>query len=225
MNKLASKLLYEKSGLPVPPYMVIKRGDPVDHETCERRLGLPLVIKPVSGGSSIGVSIVKSGESFMEAVKTAFFYDDTLLIEAFIKGVEITGAVIGNDKLEALPIVEIIPDKSFEFFDYAAKYTAGATKEICPARIDESLEVKAMEFSKTAHKALFCRGYSRTDMILAGKDIYVLETNTIPGMTATSLLPRAAQTAGIPFGRLLEMLIELGMDGRGKKPDKKSLKR
>lgn len=225
MNKLASKLLYEKAGLPVPPYMVIKRGDPVYHETCERRLGMPLVIKPVSGGSSIGVSIVKSGESFMEAVKTAFSYDDTLLIEAFIKGVEITGAVIGNDKLEALPIVEIIPDKSFEFFDYAAKYTAGATKEICPARIDESLEVKAMEFAKTAHRALFCRGYSRTDMILAGKDIYVLETNTIPGMTATSLLPRAAQTAGISFGRLLEMLIELGMDGRGKKPDKKGIDR
>jgi D-alanine-D-alanine ligase len=221
MNKLASKLLFEKSGLPVPPYMVIKRGDPVDPETCERRLGMPLVIKPVSGGSSIGVSIVKSGEFFMEAVKTAFSYDDTLLIEAFIKGVEITGGVIGNDKLEALPIVEIIPDKNYEFFDYTAKYTAGATREICPARIDESLEVKAREFAKTAHKALFCRGYSRTDMILDGKDIYVLETNTIPGMTATSLLPIAAHTAGISFGGLLDMLIELGMEGRGRKPDKK----
>lgn len=221
MNKLAAKQLYEKSGLPVPPYMVIKKGDPVDPETCEKRLGMPLVIKPVSGGSSIGVSIVKSGEFFMEAVKTAFTYDGTLLIEAFIKGVEITGAVIGNDKLEALPIIEIIPDKNFEFFDYTAKYTAGATKEICPARIDESLEVKAREYAKTAHRALFCRGYSRTDMILDGKDIYLLETNTIPGMTATSLLPRAAQTAGIPFGRLLEMLIELGMEGRDKKPDKK----
>ena len=166
MNKLAAKLLYEKAGLPVPPYVVIKKGDPVDPETFERRLGMPLVIKPVSGGSSIGVSIVKSGESFMEAVKTAFSYDDTLLIEAFIKGVEITGAVIGNDKLEALPIVEIIPDKNYEFFDYTAKYTAGATKEICPARIDESLEVKAREFSKAAHRALFCRGYSRTDICL-----------------------------------------------------------
>jgi D-alanine-D-alanine ligase len=157
----------------------------------------------------------------MEAVKTAFSYDNTLLIEAFIKGVEITGGVIGNDKLEALPIVEIIPDKNYEFFDYTAKYTAGATREICPARIDESLEVKAREFAKTAHRALFCRGYSRTDMILDGKDIYVLETNTIPGMTATSLLPIAAHTAGISFGGLLDMLIEFGMEGRGKKPDKK----
>jgi len=217
MNKLASKLLYEKSGLPVPPYMVIKRGDPVDPETFEIRLGMPLVIKPVSGGSSIGVSIVKSKEFFMEAVRTAFSYDETLLIEAYIKGVEITGGVIGNDKLEALPIIEIIPDKNFEFFDYTAKYTAGATSEICPARIDESVEMKAREYAKSAHKALFCRGYSRTDMILDGKDIYVLETNTIPGMTATSLLPRAAQTAGIPFGRLLEMLIELSIEGRDKK--------
>jgi D-alanine-D-alanine ligase len=214
MNKLASKLLYEKSGIPVPPYMVIKRGDPVDPELFERRLGMPLVIKPVSGGSSIGVSIVKSGEFFKEAVRRAFSYDDTLLIEAFIKGIEITGGVIGNDKLEALPIVEIIPDKNFEFFDYTAKYTSGATEEICPARIDESTEIKAREFAKTAHKALFCRGYSRTDMILDGKDIYILETNTIPGMTATSLLPRAARTAGISFGKLLDILIELGMEGR-----------
>ncbi len=220
MNKLASKLLYEKSGIPVPPYMVIKRGDRVDPETFERRLGMPLVIKPVSGGSSIGVSIVKSGEFFMEAVKRAFSYDDTLLIEAFIKGIEITGGVIGNDKLEALPIVEIIPDKNFEFFDYTAKYTSGATEEICPARIDESTEIKAREFAKTAHKALFCRGYSRTDMILDGKDIYVLETNTIPGMTATSLLPRAARTAGISFGKLLEILIELSMEGRDGKRKK-----
>jgi D-alanine-D-alanine ligase len=221
MNKIASKQLYGQSGLPVPPYLVIRKGDPVNPETCSKMLGMPLVIKPVSGGSSIGVSIVKSEEFFMKAVKTAFFYDDTLLIEAFIKGVEITGGVIGNDKLEALPIVEIIPDKNYEFFDYTAKYTAGATKEICPARIDESLEVKAREFAKTAHKALFCRGYSRTDMILAGKDIYVLETNTIPGMTATSLLPIAAQTAGISFGEFLDRLIELSMDGRDKKRDKK----
>ncbi|RPH49202.1 MAG: D-alanine--D-alanine ligase [Desulfobacteraceae bacterium] len=223
MNKLTSKQLYEKSGIPVPPYMVIKKGDPVDPETCERRLGMPLVIKPVSGGSSIGVSIVKSGIFFMEAVEAAFTYDDTLLIEAYIKGIEITGGVIGNDKLDALPIVEIIPDKNFEFFDYTAKYTAGATSEICPARIDESSEIKARELAKTAHRALFCRGYSRTDMILAGKDIYVLETNTIPGMTATSLLPIAAGTAGISFGRLLEMLIELGIEGRDRKRSKKVL--
>jgi len=120
-----------------------------------------------------------------------------------------------------LPIVEIIPDKNFEFFDYAAKYTAGATKEICPARIDEALSLKAQTFAKMAHKALFCRGYSRTDMILSGKDIYVLETNTIPGMTATSLLPIAAKTAGISFGELLDRLIELSMDGRRKKQNKK----
>jgi D-alanine-D-alanine ligase len=217
MNKIASKQLYEQSGIPVPPYLVIKKGDPVDSATCIRRLGMPLVMKPVSGGSSIGVSIVRSEENFREAVKTAFDHDNAVLMEAFIDGIEITGGVVGNENLTALPVIEIIPDKKFEFFDYAAKYTPGASKEICPARIDEALTLKAQTLAKMAHSALFCRGYSRTDMILSGKEIYVLETNTIPGMTATSLLPRAAQAAGISFGGLLDRLIELCMDGRGKK--------
>jgi len=222
MNKIASKQLYEQSGIPVPPYLVIKKGDPVKSETCIRMLGMPLVIKPVSGGSSIGVSIVRSEESFREAVKKAFTYDNSVLIEAFIDGIEITGGVIGNEKLKALPIIEIVPDKKFEFFDYTAKYTTGATNEICPARIDEALSLQAQTFAKMAHKALFCRGYSRTDMILTGKDIYVLETNTIPGMTANSLLPKAARTAGISFSELLDRLIELSLEGRRKKRNKKA---
>jgi D-alanine-D-alanine ligase len=222
MNKIASKQLYEQSGLPVPPYLVIRKGDRVNPETCIRMLGMPLVIKPVSGGSSIGVSIVRSEESFREALKTAFAHDNSVLIESFIDGIEITGGVIGNEKLKALPIIEIVPDKKFEFFDYTAKYTTGATKEICPARIDEALSLKAQTFAKMAHKALFCRGYSRTDMILAGKDIFILETNTIPGMTANSLLPIAAKTAGMSFSELLDRLIELSMEGRRKNKSKKA---
>jgi D-alanine-D-alanine ligase len=221
MNKVASKLLYEQAGLPVPPYLIIKKGDKVSPETCIRMLGMPLVVKPVSGGSSIGVSIVRSEESFREALKAAFTYDNSVIIEAFIAGIEITGGVIGNEKLRALPVIEIVPDKKFEFFDYTAKYTSGATKEICPARISEALSLKAQTFAKMAHKALFCRGYSRTDMILAGKDIYILETNTIPGMTANSLLPIAAKTAGMSFSQLLDRLIELSMEGRRKKRQKR----
>ncbi|MGD8450124.1 MAG: D-alanine--D-alanine ligase, partial [Desulfobacterales bacterium] len=110
------------------------------------------------------------------------------------------------------PIIEIIPDKSYDFFDYAAKYTAGATREICPARIDEALTQKAQAVSITAHNALFCKGYSRTDMILKDQDLFVLETNTIPGMTATSLLPLAADAEGISFSRLLDRLIELSIE-------------
>lgn len=221
MNKVASKLLYEQAGLPVPPYIIIKKGERVNPATCTGMLGMPLVIKPVSGGSSIGVSIVRSEESFREALKSAFEYDNSVIIEEFIEGIEITGGIIGNEKLKALPIIEIVPDKKFEFFDYTAKYTSGATKEICPARISDALSLKAQTFAKMAHKALFCMGYSRTDMILAGKEIYILETNTIPGMTSNSLLPIAAKAAGISFSGLLDRLIELSMEGRRKRLKKR----
>ena len=213
MNKLASKYLYETSGLLVPSYVAIGKNDTLDTDACVQRLGLPLVVKPVCSGSSVGISIVKSKDLLKEAVDKAFEQDSMVLIEAHIDGIELTGGVIGNDQLEALPIIEIIPSESFDFFDYEAKYTAGATNEICPARIDDVMTKKSQEIAKTAHKALFCKGYSRTDMILKGQDIYVLETNTIPGMTATSLLPLAAGEAGIPFGRLLDRLIELSIEG------------
>jgi D-alanine-D-alanine ligase len=214
MNKLASKHLYEKVGLRVPPYMVLGQNDAFDEDGCTRSLGLPLVVKPVGSGSSVGISVVKSKDLLKKAVNDAFAQDEKVLIEAYIDGVELTGGVIGNDQLEALPLIEIVPDKSYEFFDYAAKYTAGATKEICPARINDAMTEKAQETAKTAHQALFCKGYSRTDMILKDQDIFVLETNTIPGMTATSLLPLAAGKAGISFSRLLDRLIELSMEDR-----------
>lgn len=212
MNKLVSKQLYERFGLPIPPYIVIQHNNAIDPEEYLERLGMPLVVKPVKGGSSVGISIVKSKESLKNAVDEAFTYDDTVLIESYIDGIELTGGVIGNKNLEALPIIEIIPDKEHEFFDYEAKYTAGITREICPARIDEDLTVKAQTYAKMAHSSLFCKGYSRTDMILKKREIYIIETNTIPGMTATSLLPLAAGTAGIGFSQLLDRLIELSIE-------------
>ena len=214
MNKLVSKQLYESSGLPVPAYMSIKRRDRIDPESFVKRLGLPLVVKPVSGGSSVGMSIVKTKDTLKAAVKNAFEQDETVLLEAYIEGVELTGAVLGNDNLEALPIIEIVPEKNHEFFDYEAKYTAGETREICPARIDANLTDKAQTYARLAHQSLFCKGYSRTDMILKGCEIYVLETNTIPGMTSTSLLPQAAKAVGISFEQLLDRLITLSLEDR-----------
>lgn len=212
MNKLTSKQLYEKAGLPVPADIAIKAGDVLDAEDCIRRLELPLVVKPVVGGSSVGVSIVRSEDVLQSAIDEAFLHDDAVIIESYIDGLELTAGVIGNSDLRALPVVEIIPDERHDFFDYTAKYTKGLTREICPARIDDMLAEKARTYAKIAHETLSCRGYSRTDMILKGRDIFVIETNTIPGMTQTSLLPLAAQTAGITFGRLLDELIELGME-------------
>ncbi len=213
MNKVVTKQLYEKAGLPVPPYVVLDRGETVDAEKCVAEFGLPLVVKPVEAGSSVGMSIVKSADDLPGALDLAGEFDDTILIESFIEGTEITVGVIGNNKLEALPLIEIIPDKSHEFFDYEAKYTAGITQEICPARIADELTQKAQEYALLAHQALYCKGYSRTDMILKDDEMYVLETNTIPGMTATSLFPQAAQQAGMNFSQVLDKLIELGLEG------------
>ena len=195
MNKIATKKLYEKAGLSVPAYVVYNRSNTVDAEKCAAQIGLPLVVKPVEAGSSVGMSIVKTATDLQRALEKAGEYDNAVLVESYIEGTELTGGVIGNKELEALPLIEIIPDKSYEFFDYEAKYTAGATEEICPARINEEMTQKAQSYAKIAHRALFCRGYSRTDMILRDGEIYVLETNTIPGMTATSLYPQDLRSA------------------------------
>ncbi len=212
MNKVISKQLFQKHGLPIPEYIIAKKDATIDPAYCQKQIGLPMVVKPAEGGSSVGMSIVKTEDTLKSALKKAFEYDETVLIESYIKGIEITGGVIGNKDLQALPIIEIIPDEKHDFFDYEAKYTAGITQEICPARIDDSLTVQAQTYAKMAHQALSCEGYSRTDMILKDNDIYVLETNTIPGMTPTSLLPQAAHAAGLDFGQLLDRLIELGIE-------------
>jgi D-alanine-D-alanine ligase len=212
MNKAASKRLYEKSGIPTPSYTLLFTGDQVDSEACFSEIGLPMVVKPVVGGSSVGMSIVRAEPEFQAALQLAFAEDNAVMLEPYIQGIELTAAVIGNRELEALPLIEIIPDEAHAFFDYEAKYTAGVTREICPARIDEKITQAAQSYAKKAHQALFCRGYSRTDMILRGEELFVLETNTIPGMTATSLLPQAARVAGLSFTRLLDRLIALSLE-------------
>ena len=123
-----------------------------------------------------------------------------------------TCAILGNDDLEALPLVEIIPGADFDFFDYEAKYQPGASREIVPARLSPELTARVQACGLTAHRALGCRGYSRTDTLVRGDDIFVLETNTIPGMTATSLFPQAAAAGGLPFPALLDRLIALALE-------------
>ncbi len=211
MNKLAAKQRYEQAALPGPAYIAVTREERVDVHELVERLKLPLVVKPVCAGSSVGMSIVRQARQLPPALKSAFAHDATVIVEAYIDGIEITGGGLGNETLEAMPLIEIIPSEEHDFFDYEAKYTAGLTREICPARIEAALTRKAQEYALAAHKALYCRGYSRTDMIVRGHDIFLLETNTIPGMTATSLFPQAAQVAGLPFGQLLDRLIELGI--------------
>lgn len=214
MNKLLSKHLYERADLRVPPYAVVRRGDTVDADGIVARLGLPLVVKPTETGSSVGMTIVRDDAALPAAVAKALTFGVTAMVEAFISGTEITCGVLGNEDPEALPLIEIIPGRDYEFFDYEAKYRPGATEEICPARIDAALTAQAQACALTAHTALYCQGYSRTDMIIKDNDCYVLETNTIPGMTATSLFPQSAKAAGISFTELLDRLIDLGIRAR-----------
>jgi len=212
MDKNLAKILYRNAGLKIPEWYMAAQDDIDNPSKILGHLGLPLVIKPANQGSSLGMTIARSEEDIAEGLKKAFAIDHKVMVEEFISGREITGGVIGNDTLTALPLVEIIPGDEYEFFDYEAKYQPGATKEICPAELDEPLTVRAQNCALAAHRALQLRGYSRTDMIISNDDIYILETNTIPGMTPTSLLPQAAAAAGLDFSALLDRLIELALE-------------
>jgi len=212
MNKLIAKRLYSQAGIPTPDYLSICTHKPVPDPVKLKALGLPIVVKPVCAGSSVGMSIVSDEKDLPQAIKKGFENDDTLILEKYIKGLELTCGVLGNQDPEALPVIEIVPGDGHEFFDYHAKYTAGATHEICPARIDDQTTRKVQELAVQAHNALFLKGYSRTDMLLLDGQLHVLETNTIPGMTATSLYPQSATKAGYEFGVLMDKLIELAIE-------------
>ncbi|MFH1885152.1 MAG: D-alanine--D-alanine ligase [Pseudomonadota bacterium] len=214
MNKQAAKILYQAAGIPVPSYAALTRKTPPDFDRIVEDVGLPLVVKPCQGGSSIGMSLVRAADQLPAATALALEQDTEALAEAYVSGTEITCGVLGNDDLMPLPLVEIVPEGGSSFFDYTAKYQVGGATEICPARMDDKITARAQALGVAAHRALFCRGYSRTDMIVSGNDIYVLETNTIPGMAQTSLLPLAAAAAGLPFSALLDRLIELALEDR-----------
>jgi D-alanine-D-alanine ligase len=212
MDKELSKALYQMAGLRVPTALAFGRGKAPTPQEIESSLGLPVVIKPTTEGSSIGVTLARTLPELEEGLKAAFSYDSQVLVEECIQGTEVTGAVLGNNDLQALPLVEIIPAGDYTFFDYDAKYQPGASSEICPARLEAELTKKAQLCALKAHSALGCRGYSRTDMMVRDGQVYVLETNTIPGMTATSLFPQAAKAAGLEFPALMDKLIELALE-------------
>ena len=216
MHKGISKELYKLAGLKVPEGKTFFKNDFFKHpdkiKKYANKIGYPLVVKPASHGSSIGMSIVKEEKDFEKACESAFSFDEEILVEKYLKGREFTVGILDE---KPLPVVEIVPKKS-EFFDYKTKYTPGMAEEVCPAKISEELSLKAQECALKAHKVLRLKHYSRTDMILVGKDFFILETNTIPGMTETSLLPLSAKVAGFPFEVLVQKLIELGLKDRTK---------
>jgi D-alanine-D-alanine ligase len=176
----------------------------------DTNLKFPCVIKPSSGGSSVGVTIVHNTKEFKKAVEKAEKHDTNILIEEFIEGIEISCGVLGNDKPVALPVVEIRPKRSF--FDYRAKYEEGLSEEICPAEISKAMTKKVQDLAVRVFRAIGARGFSRIDMIIKDNEPYVLEINTIPGLTPQSLLPKEAAAAGIPYPKLLDRLISLAIE-------------
>jgi len=208
MDKARAKTFLSAHGVRFPGGIVVSPNGPRPTD-----FPLPAVVKPALSGSSDGLTIVEPGGDLNSALDIAFAHGDDVLVEEFVKGIEITCAVIGNDELEVLPLIEILPAKGV--YDREAKYTPGATDEICPARLSADLTAAAKSIAETCHRALGCRGMSRTDMIVTSTgDIYALEVNTIPGMTPTSLLPKAAATAGYSFPQLLDKLIGYALEGR-----------
>lgn len=215
MDKNLSKELYRLNGLPVAAWRIIEKGRGYDLNSLVKSLGLPVVVKPVCDGSSLGMTIAQTEDDLANGIEKAMENGEKVMVEKFIKGREITVGVLGNKEPVPLPLVEIMPGEEYEFFDYTAKYKPGATVEICPAEVDKDITEKAQQYGLVAHRALQLSGYSRTDMIISDEgEIYILETNTIPGMTPTSLFPQAAAEYGLNFSALMEKLIELGMEGR-----------
>ena len=211
MNKTKAKWYFERAGVPTPPSVTLKKGDPVDAEALVEKLGEHVVVKPDASGSALGVNIVEGAEEVAAAIDRVFEIDDVVLVERYIKGMELTVAVVGGDEVEALPVIEILPTN--EFYDYESKYAPGGSTHICPARLDEEKTAMLQDYAVRAHQALECRGMSRSDFILEEDgSCWILETNTISGMTETSLLPDAARAAGMSFPELCTKLVEIALE-------------
>lgn len=215
MDKAISKKIFNASGIPTPRALMFgsadhRRGIEPIIEQINNQFTLPVVVKAATQGSSIGVLIVSEPEQLRAAVEEAFGYSETVVVEQYIKGQEITVAVWGNDTPQALPIVEIAPKSGC--YDYKSKYTKGATEYIVPARLPETVYQAVQQTAVQAHQALQCRGLSRVDfMVEESGAFYVLEVNTVPGMTETSLVPKAAAAQGINFGDFVLKLIDLAL--------------
>jgi len=209
MNKVLTKRLLEYHGLPTPRYAVL-RG------SVQERLGLPLgfelpvVLKPTCEGSTIGVSIVREEQNFSSALEQAFSYGPMVLVEDYIDGQEATVGILDE---EPLTVIEIVPKE--EFYNYEAKYTPGKTEYILPARLPLATYREVQQLAIKVHQAIGCEGYSRVDIRVDRKfKPFVLEINTLPGMTESSLLPKAAQEAGIGYDELVEKILASALKKR-----------
>ena len=206
MDKDVSKRLFRYAGVPTADWLMT----PTTHREVESRLGWPAVVKPSKQGSTVGLSVVKRVQDFEAAVALARQYDDEVMVEQFVPGRELTVGVLEG---KALAVGEIIP--RHEIFDYECKYTPGMSQEIFPADLPAPVAEECRRLSVLAHNALKLGGYSRVDFRLTPRgEIFCLEVNTLPGMTATSLLPQAARAVGIDFPELCDRICRIARPGR-----------
>jgi len=199
MDKALSKVVLRSAGIPTPDF---QRLDPSTVD-CTVELDPPLVVKPNREGSTVGITVVRRPEELAGALAAAFGHGTEALAEAFVDGREVTVGILDG---EPLPVVEIVPDSGF--YDYESKYTPGRTRYLCPAPLGDELTARVTEVAEAANRALGCTGASRVDLIVDAEGTpWVLEVNTIPGMTPTSLLPKAAAEAGMDFEALVERIL------------------
>ena len=204
MDKVLSKLLFRSLGLEVAEYRVFPPHKAVGIHGADLPFTFPVVVKPSCEGSSVGVTLVKDPTQLAAACAEAARWKGEVLVEKYVKGKEVQVAVLDG---KALGVIEVVPAN--EFYDYAAKYTAGTTQYHYPARISEPDTRKLMQAAELAHRGLGCAGVTRTDFILTAEGTpYILEVNTLPGMTATSLVPKIAAGNGLPFPDLCERLLD-----------------
>lgn len=209
MNKHNTKLQLAPHGVPMAKSVLLRRGDPVDREQL-LAMGLPLFVKPNDHGSSFGVTKVKNAEALAPALEEAWRYSTEAVVEGYLPGREFgNGALRVNGDIVVLPVTEIIPET--EFFDFAAKYE-GKSQEVTPADLLPALTSQAQALSRQLYEVLKCRGVVRFDYILVGEIFYVLEANTIPGISPTSIVPQQAQAHGWTLGEFFSLLIEESMN-------------
>ena len=209
MNKLETKKILEENGIPRPDYREIDSHAPEDaaHSAAED-LGYPVVVKPVCEGSTLGVTIVREEKDLAKAVEVALAYGEGAFLEVYVPGKELTVSVLGE---EPLPIVEVRPAR--EFYDFAAKYKDEGTEYTTDTDLPRHVLEEVADTAMASHRALGCRDMSRVDLRLTKEmESFILEVNTIPGMTRTSLLPKAAETAGIGYGELVNRILSMAVE-------------
>jgi D-alanine-D-alanine ligase len=214
MDKSQAKSAIREAGLPTPDWFAFSQtafrelGAADALGRLEQGLGFPLVVKPSRGGSSLGVKFAASPAEVPQALVSAFSYDDRVLLERFVEGRELAVSVLGE---EALPVVEAIPAAG-DSYDFEARYEIGRTRFVCPAELSDEQSGAVTEAALATYRALGCSGFARIDLILANDGPQVLEANAIPGLTDTSLLPQAAEAAGMSFEQLVARILELALE-------------